>query len=953
MLNPLLRPWLLAAVLLPVVMAPATPYAQAPAQTPVFAPTDPLPFDPAVTTGTLPNGLTYYIRKNTRPENRVTLQLAVKAGSVDETEAQQGLAHFLEHMAFNGSRHFASGALIKALESTGARLGPHVNAYTAFDETVYMFQVPTNKEGIVRTTLQALADIGGGLTLDPKEIDKERGVVIEEWRGGLGASTRLRDQQIPVLYHGSKYAERLPIGKPEVLKTFTPGTLRDFYTRWYRPDRMALIVVGDIDPAAIEAQVKALFGPLRKPASPPPRRSYDVPLHSELLVKVATDPEAARSSVSVMRKRRAPRTATVADYRQDLAEQTVFQMLNERFDELSRKPDARFLGAGTYEAPLSPSVSAVSLAAGVQEGRIPDGLSALVIEANRVRQHGFGPSELERAKKWWLASYERAYNERDKSESSSYAEEYVSHFLRGEPSPGIAYEYRLAQALMPTITAAEVGALAKDLFEDRSRVVIATAPRKEGVAAPTEAQLREAVAKAEAVAVTGWNDAGSGRALMDALPVPGKIERRREIPPLGVTVVQFANGVEAWLKPTEFKNDEVLYSLSALGGASLAPKDKFVEALLAPALVQVSGIGGHNAVDLQKLLAGKLARADAAIALSTHQISGSARPGDLETGLQLLHLSFTAPGNDADAFANIRKQLDALYANREQNPNLLFGETVGQVNTGNNYTAEPVTRERLAKLDREAMAAFYTQRFWNAADFTFFMVGAFEVDEALPLVARYVGSLPSSDAAKTRPRNVGLAFPASIEKVTVEKGREPKVTTVLSFFADPPQEPVEITRVSTAADVLEIALRDILREELGETYGVGVGFSQDPYQRGGGHVSVSFTAAPENLEKMTARVLEEIRQMQAKGPVEDLVNRAKETALREHETGMKQNGYWISRLQAAKLIGHDPVKHMLGREERIRAVTPALLKEAFVKYFPMNRYTVVTLLPDKPAAAVR
>lgn len=947
MLCHLRRP-IAATLLLLAASGPATGLrGQAPAVPPAFAPTDPLPFDTAVTRGTLPNGLTYYIRRNTRPEKRVMLQLAVKAGSVDETDEQQGLAHFLEHMAFNGSRHFKAGELIKTLESTGARMGPHVNAYTSFDETVYMFQVPTDKDGIVTKGLQALADVGGGLTLDPREIDKERGVVIEEWRGGLGSGTRLRDQQIPVLYHGSKYAERLPIGKPEVLKSFTPATLRAFYTRWYRPDRMAVIVVGDIDPAAIEAQIKTLFGSIPKPKTPAPARTYEVPLHAEPLFAVATDPEATQSSVSVMRKRQRAPDDTVADYRRNLAEQTVYQMLNERFDELSRKKDARFLGGGAYEVPLSPTASAFALGAGVEEGKIPAGLLALEIETNRVQQHGFGAAELERARKWWLASYERAFNEREKSESSAYADEYVAHFLKGDPAPGIEYEYRLAQALLPAMSTAEVGAVARDLFADTARVIIATAPKKEGAAPPTEAQLRGAITSADAAAVTAWADAGSGRALMDALPDPGAITARREVPQLGMTVVRFANGVEAWLKPTEFQNDEILYTLSALGGASLAPKDQFVEALLAPALVQVSGIGGHSAVDLQKLLAGKLARASAAVALSTHQISGSARPGDLETGLQLLHLSFTQPGNDAEAFANIRKQLDALYANREQNPNLLFGEKVGEVNSGSNYTADPVTRDRLAKLDRNAMASLYKARFSNAADFTFVMVGAFKVDEALPLIARYVGSLPSTGAASSQPKDVGLKFPDKVEKVTVQKGREPKVTTVLSFFADPPQDPAEITLVSTAADVLELGLREILREELGETYSVGVGFSQEPHQRGGGHVSVSFTAAPENLEKMTERVMREIRRLQKEGPSEDLVNRAKEAALREHETGMKQNGYWISRLQAAKLIGHDPVTHILEREQRIAAATRGDLKGAYARYFPMERHTIVTLLPEK------
>ena len=921
-------------------------------QTPATAPqaqpqpSDRLPFDSAVLRGTLPNGLEYYIRRNTRPEKRVMLQLAVKAGSVDESDAQQGLAHFLEHMAFNGSRHFKPGELIKTLESTGARMGPHVNAYTSFDETVYQFQVPTDKDDTVQRALQGLADIGANLTLDPTEIDKERGVVIEEWRGGLGAATRVRDQQIPALYHGSKYAERLPIGDPEVLKTFTPATLRAFYSRWYRPDRMALVVVGDIDPSAMDARVKELFGPMQRPAAAAPERAYEVPLHDEMLFAVATDPEATQSSVAVLRKREKAEEGTVAAYRRNLVEQMVFQMLNERFDELSRRKDAQFLGAGAYEMPLSPSVNAFALGAGVEEGKIAQGLAALEIETNRVQQHGFGAAELERAKKWWLASYERAWNEREKSESGSYAQEYVSHFLTGEPAPGIEYEYRLAQQLIPAITPAEVGEAAKALFGDGSRVVIATSPRKEGLAVPTEAQLREVLSRADAVAVTAWNDAVTAAALVEEIPDPGKIVDRREIAELGVTVVRFQNGVEAWLKPTDFKNDEILFSLSARGGASLAEPERFVEALLSPALVQLSGVGGHRAVDLQKLMAGKLARATATISLSTHAISGSARPGDLETGLQLLYLNFTAPGNDDEAFANMRKQLDAMYANREQNPGLLFSEKVGSVNSSNHYTSEPVTRERLARLDRDAMSGFYRQRFSNAADFNFMMVGTFEVDAVLPLLARYVGGLPSAGKPSSGVKDIGLAFPSKIVRETVRKGREPKMTTRISFFADPPQDAAEITRVVTAADVLEIALRDILREELGETYTVGVGLQQETFQRGGGHIAVSFTAAPENLEKMTDRVMEEIRRLQKEGPTEDLVNRARESAMREHETGMKQNGYWLARLQSAKLLDRDPVAHMLERDDRIKSVTIDDVKNVFVKYFPMTRYTIVTLAPE-------
>ena len=924
--------------------------AQAPAPAasaqPSFAPAEKIPFDVAVTTGTLPNGLKYYIRRNTRPENRVNLRLAVKAGSVDEENDQQGLAHFLEHMAFNGTKRFKPGELIKALESTGARLGPHVNAYTSFDETVYMFELPTNKEGVVERGLQALADFAGGMSLDPEEIGKERGVVIEEWRGGLGAGSRLRDQQIPVLFYESKYAERLPIGKPDVLKSFKPERLRAFYTKWYRPDRMALVAVGDIEVPAIENIVKKEFGALTKPAPPPPPRDYTVPLQSELLIKVATDPEATQSSVSLIGKRKRTEEGTVGAYRRNLVHQLAFQMINERFDELSRKPDAQFLDAGAYESGLSPTVSTVGLGASVQEGKIAAGLSAVLIEARRVVEHGFNAAELDRAKKRTIASYDRAYNERDKTESGSYVREYVSHFLEGEPSPGIDYERKLVQAVLPGITIAEVTAAAKELFSDKSRVILATSPKKDGLTLPTEADLRATVASAEKVAVMPLAEEGSAAALMARDPDPGALKERREIPELGVTVVRFGNGVEGWFKPTDFKNDEVLFSLVSPGGWSLAPAERYFEAQLATAQVQFSGAGGHRATELQKLLAGKIARSSPSISTSNHGISGQSNPAGIETALQLMHLQFTAPGDDPDAFGLIKKNLEASYLNRERSPDAVYSEKVGEVNTSGHYSSRPLTLERIAKLDRAAMLEFYRERFANAADFTFFMVGAFKLDEVLPLAAKYVGSLPSKGTASAKFRDIGAKFPDKIVKERVVKGTEPRARTIVSFYAEPPLEENEQSRVEAAADVLEIALRDILREELGETYSVSVGSSQPLPQRGAGRISVSFGGAPDKIDSMIERVMKEVQRLQQEGPSADLTNRAKETAHREHETAMRQNGYWLGRLTSAKLLDRDP-KLILTRTQRIDAMTPANLHEMFKKYFPMDRYTVVTLVPEK------
>jgi zinc protease len=917
------------------------------AAAPSFAPAERIPFDAAVTTGTLPNGMRYYIRKNARPEKRVALQLAVKAGSVDESDDQQGLAHFLEHMAFNGTRRFKPGELIATFETTGARMGPHLNAYTSFDETVYMFQLPTDAPGLVEKGVQALADFAGGMTLDPKEIDKERGVVIEEWRGRLGAGSRLTDLQVPVLFHKSKYAERLPIGKPEIIKSAPADRIRAFYTRWYRPDRMAVVVVGDIDTDQMLALIRKEMGALPKPSAAAPPRTYDVPLHPETLVKVATDPEAQGSSVSIMRKRKRGSDETVGDYRDALVEQVVSRIFNERFSELARKPDAAFLGASAGAGGLNATTEMFSLNASVQHGRIEAGLAALAIEANRVKRHGFGPAELDRAKKTLLAFFERAYNERDKAESDSYAQEYVNHFLVGEPSPGIAYEYALAKTVVPAINIVDVTNAGRKLLSDDSKVVIAISPQKADVTIPTEDQLRAALTKSEAVAVTAWTDSATGTAILEKAPDPGAVKNRREIPALGVTVVTYANGVEAWFKPTDFKNDEILFSLSAPGGASLAAPDKYIEALVAPSYIGVSGAGGHSATDLQRLVAGKPSvRALPGISGTSHSISGSSTPADLETALQLLYIRFTKPGDDPQQFAVLKKQFEAVYANRANDPTALFGDKLGMVNTGGHYTAQPVTVERLSKLDREAIVSFYRDRFSNAADFTFFMVGAFKVEDAIPLVGRYVGSLPSKGKATSTWKEIGVKFPAAIERAKVEKGKEPKALTVLSFAADPAPDADEQARVSAATEVLEIAMRDILREEHGETYNVSVGLNQPLPQRGAGHIAVQFGGAPDKVDRMVERTLQEVKRLQQEGPSANLTTRAKESARREDETGRMQNGYWLGRLQVSKLLGRDPLL-ILQRQQRIDALTPAILHEMFKKYFPLDRYTVVTLVPEK------
>jgi len=662
-------------------------------------------------------------------------------------------------------------------------------------------------------------------------------------------------------------------------------------------------------------------------------------------VSIVSDPEVTQSSVTLLRKQPRRGETLVADYRRALVEQFFEQMLNDRFDEIRRRADAKFLGAGTGSGPLSKDVETVSLGAGVEDGKIAEGLQAVAVEAKRAREFGFGASELERTRKWMLAFYERAYTERDKTESGSFAQEYLNYFLEDEPTPGIEYEYKLVQQLIPTITLQEVSVLAKTLLSEDGRVILATSPQKPGIKVPTEADLKAALASAASTDVTAWTDTTTTKELVERKPEPAAIASRRSVEAVGLTIVRFANGVEAWLKPTDFKNDQVLFSLQAKGGLSIAPPADFVEAQFATSFVSISGAAGMKAVDLQKQLAGKIASASPFASLSTHGFEGSAAPAQLETALQLLYARFTTPGDDPEAFELMKRQLTAAVVNRLDSPEAVFSDKLEEVNTSGHYTSKPLTVDRIATLDRSKMVRFYKDRFTNAADFTFYMVGAFKVDEALPLLQRYVGGLPSAGSAASTYKDIGLTFPGTTKEATVKKGSEPKGETVISFYAEPAaNEPMEQERALAATDILELALRDILREELGQTYTVSVGLSQAPPQKGGGHVEVSFGAAPENIGKMTARVMDEVAKFKKDGPTEDQLNKVKETARRSYETSLKTNAYWLARFKAVTLYQQDPAI-IATRVDRINSLTLASVKDAFNKYFPTDRTTVVTLLP--------
>jgi zinc protease len=904
-----------------------------------------LPVDPAVRTGRLANGLQYYIRQNGRPANRVSLRLAVNVGSIHEDDDQRGLAHFLEHMAFNGTENFKPGELIIFLESIGARFGPHVNAYTSFDETVYMLDVPTDKPGFVERGLVALHDFAAGMQLVPEEVEKERGVVIEEWRGRLGAGSRLTDKQLPVLLSGSRYAERLPIGTPEILKSFPRQRLVDFYRRWYRPDQMAVIVVGDVAPAEAQRLIESRFGGIPTASGAAGTVERTVPPHAETLVSVATDPEAQGWSVSVAHKRPVEVERTVGDYRRSLIQQLVTQMLNLRLGEIARRPNAPFLGAEAGGSGLGRSVEMYELGAAVQEGQIAAGLEALLVEARRMEQFGFGADELDRARASLLTAFERALKERGTTENSTYASELVRAFLEREPIPGIEFEHRIAATFLPTITLDEVTAEARRLVVDDNRVLLVVAPDKKDAPVPTEAALRGVMARAAKTPLEPYTDRLAGRDLVEKPPAPGSVTARRSIAEIGATVLTLSNGVEVWLKPTDFKNDQVLISAYARGGTSLAAEPDFQEASLASALVRLGGMGGLNPVDLNKLLAGQIAQMSPTIGTYTHGVSGQASPRDLETAFKLNYLLFTSPNLTRDAFELLKRQLASALANRAESPGFVFNERVDQINSSNHYSARALTAADVGALDLEQMQRFYKERFANAADFTYFVVGAFAIDEIVPMLERWVATLPSTGKKSSAFRDMGVRFPEARARDEVRKGREPRGQTVMSFHADTKLDELEMHRARAAASLLGIRLRDILREELGGTYGVSVSYDNAlPFDRYGA-MTVQFGSDPANIEKLTAEVLKEVERLKAQGPTAEDVARVQELERRDLETAARQNSYWLGSLQTVDMLGWDPLG-ITRREERIQKLSPAVLHDTFKKYFPMDRYTVVTLRPE-------
>ena len=913
---------------------------RAEAQIPMGAP---LPVDPAVTMGELDNGLKYYIRQNSRPENRTELRLVVNAGSVLEDETQLGLAHLVEHMAFNGTANFEKQELVDYLQSIGMAFGPSINAGTSFDETTYMLSgVPTDDPTIIATAFQILEDWAHLVSFEPEEIDKERGVVIEEWRGSRGAGARIFDAQLPIMFSGSRYADRLPIGTVEVLQNFPHEELTRFYDTWYRPDLMAVVAVGDFDPAEIEQLIQTHFNRLAVPDTPLDRPYYSVPDHAETYYALASDPEATGSQVAVLAMQDPQTVTNVGEYRGGLIESLVSRMMNNRFQELAQQADPPFVGAGTGRGSFVRTKSVFQLAAAVAEDGHERGLEALLIEAERAARHGFTTGELEREKLDLVRGLERVFSDRENQPSRSFAREYVSNFLEGEAIPGIEFEYQAAQALMETIALDEVNEVARANLDEANRVVVADGIQKPGLTIPTQADYERVFAAVGSADIEPYIDTVVDQPLVTEAPVPGRVVEESSIEELEMTVWTLSNGVTVWLKPTDFKEDEIVMQATSPGGWSNSSLEDHQSAAMSAGLVQQGGVGAFSQIDLQKALAGKAVRVSPSVGENTEGMSGSASPQDLETMLQLVWLYFTAPREDDTAFQAFIAQGRAFLENRGVSPEAAFADTFSVTMTQGHERTRPLTLSVLDELDLSASVDFYEDRFADASDFTFVFVGAIDMDIMRPLAEQYLGSLPTVDRVDG-PVDLDIDPPEGHIEKTVRAGVEPQSQTRIAFTGPFEYTPQNRLAMRALAEALELRLMELLREDLGGTYDVLVngGYERIPEERY--TVTIQFGSDPERAEELRTAVFEQIRALQADGPSQEDVEKIVEGERRSRETSLQSNPYWASQLMFSSEAGGDP--RFLIDASLFDGVSSQSIREDARRYLDEDRVVIVTLLP--------
>lgn len=905
----------------------------------------PIPVDPNVKIGTLKNGLTYYIQRNTTPPGRIEMRLAVNAGSILEDENQQGLAHFVEHMAFNGTKRFTKNALVNFLERAGVRFGPDLNAYTSFDETVYMLQMPTDRPGLVDSAFMVLEEWAAWVAMEGEEIDKERGVIREEWRLGLGAEDRMRKKYFPVIFNGSRYAERLPIGQLGVIDTASYETLRRFYRDWYRPNLQAVVVVGDIDPAYAEAKIKKHFAGLKNPKKQRERVTFGVPDNIEPLVSVATDPEATNTVFRLMYKHPRKTVASWGDYREQLMQRLYSNMMAARFAELNQKPESPFVSASSfYGGFMGRAINALSSFAAIKENRIENAITQLVVENERLRRHGFTPGELERQKTELMAAAERRFRERDKTNSASLVMAYTAHFLQRSPIPGPQLELEMTRQLLPTITLENMNALAPSWIADHNMVAVLTAPQRDEMPVPDESRVLSLIREAKMLEVTPYEDSFTDEPLMAIKPSPLSQMPAPTDKGLGVKEYKLANNITLVVKPTDFKNDEILFTAYTSGGTSLAADEEVFAATIIPRMIQGSGIGNFSAVDLQKKLTGQQISLQPFAEEYRHGFRGSASPKDLETFLQLLHLHMQGARRDAEAFEALRSQLLSQMRFIRANPRIVFSDTLARLMGNNHPRAFAIPdNNQMASLTPEVVYALYDKMFTDASGLTVIVVGNISNDQ-LPMLAGYLINLPAHNLI-FRWKDHGVNFPPKTIDAKVYAGTENQSQVAINFNSPFDWNDRNRLLMGLTSRAYNIKLRENMREELGGVYGVSARGTTSRLPNPSLSINVGWGTNPGLVDTLSFVVFDQMKRLMENGPTADDLAKVKETTIRERETNEKQNNFWSSYLDFS-YFNNTPLVSYENFRSSVESVTAAEIRDFAKKYFKPDHYLRVVLYPE-------
>ena len=848
-------------------------------------------------------------------------------------------------MAFNGTKNFKKNELINYLESIGTKFGAHLNAYTSFDETVYMIQIPTDVDSILDKGLQIMEDWAHNVSYDSVEIDKERGVVMEEWRLGLGAQERMRKKYFPVLFKDSRYAVRLPIGTPEVLEKCPYEALRSFYRDWYRPDLMAVVVVGDFDLDKMEKEIKSRFGSIPKRENPKPLKTWEVPDNKEFLTAVATDKEAQFTLVQLNYKQKHERTTNVAEYRRHLIEELYNGMIGARLTELTKQENPPFVFAASNYSQMVRNKDSYSCFAAVKPDGIENGLKALVTENERVKRFGFTPSEFDRQKKEMLRNMEKMNNEKDKTESRNLAMEYVYHFLQGEPAPGVSYEYALYRMLLPDIKLEEINALAgRWVTSGENAVAIIMGPEREGLTMPTDARIQQLIKEAQSAPVKAYVDKVSNKPLLAAVPAGSKITAESELKELGIQSWTLGNGVKVNLKTTDFKNDEIQFSAFAFGGSSVVEDKDYMSAAFADGIINESGLGEFDQTALEKMLQGKIVEVTPGINDLTQELSGNCSPKDLETMMQLIYLYFTAPRKDAVAFKAVKEQFASFMQNRDNSPDRVFADTVAYTMSGYNYRNRPLRPAMLDDINLDRAFDIYKERFSDAGGFTFTFVGNVKAETLKPLTEKYLGGLPASNKKETFMDREKEGPKGKLEAV-VKKGKEPKSSVNLKFTGPFEYNRKNRNEMNALIKLLSIKLRENLREDMGGVYGVGANPVMKHYPKETYTITISFGCAPGNVEKLIAAALTEIEDIKKNGCNETNLTKVKETFIRERELYLKENNFWLASISQNEM-NRENMLEILDYNKWVNSLTSDDFKRLANRYFNLNEYKRFVLMPE-------